>query len=418
MVTLAIEASHSSHTLPITADQPSAAFRALHVSAEPRTKSCFLTVYVQSKHPALDGLRFKSSPITIISKPSKKTVKLSSSAAALASSSPMSSPAHSPLVGTPRSLGSASGCAFEPYNPSTSCIEDGSLIALFNRINSQTVRTRYLFLDTHDSHQIIARNDAWSPLRIQLLHDPAATASPRVVRYGSIVQLLDPETHRLILGPVRIRRSDRGVLLDDATAGYSAPVGQMQKVVLEQINTADPTWALLPSMPPSTNDITFVADSLNVPDHLAWTMVSVHITTRTVSRLSSPTTLLFTPVGYLPHLESAIVLRDSELEFCVRGWRPGGMQILAILNARRIDCSLVSEACLTASGAWDEEVWRVRIASAHILATHPSITSGIEYSPVESIHAWIHELWTIGVEDGVATKLGENIPVLAYPSIA
>ncbi|CAO3656339.1 unnamed protein product [Mucor hiemalis] len=181
---------------------------------------------------------FVSKPISIISKPSKKTAKT--------------------------------------RNVST-CILANSPVSLFNRINSQTVRTKYM---TSSKNMLCAKNTTWSPFdiiivnqpkapqphkthrqqmtttvsgrftsRIQLAHPPpppppttsaplsnnnASSKMPIHVTYGTEIILRDSQTG--VQSPsLIIRKVDKGRI---AQCAYG-PVSQMQKIALQLASTID-----------------------------------------------------------------------------------------------------------------------------------------------------------------------------------
>jgi len=121
-----------------------ASFKFLHVTGTAKAKSFQLSLDIaEPPPPALtpDGTdpapgrvwaSFDSAPVTIISKPSKKTAKTRNIA---------------------------------------SCILAGGPVSLFNRINSQTVRTKYM---TIDHAQLCASNVSWSAFNVNVLHKPGA----------------------------------------------------------------------------------------------------------------------------------------------------------------------------------------------------------------------------------------------------
>ncbi|KAG1080061.1 hypothetical protein G6F42_023485 [Rhizopus arrhizus] len=98
---------------------------------------------------------FFSSPISIISKPSKKTAKA--------------------------------------RNIST-CLFTNSYVSLFNRINSQTVRTKYM---TSENKQLCAKHSSWSPFEIIVVRQPNQAANPEnhsvsvPITYGTEIILKD-----------------------------------------------------------------------------------------------------------------------------------------------------------------------------------------------------------------------------------
>ena len=115
-----------------------ASFKFLHVTGTAKSKSFQLALDIaeppnsvpdSAENAPLGRIwaSFESAPVTIISKPSKKTAKT-------------------------RNIGS--------------CILAGGPVSLFNRINSQTVRTKYM---TVDSGQISASNLAWSAFTVEVI---------------------------------------------------------------------------------------------------------------------------------------------------------------------------------------------------------------------------------------------------------
>ncbi|KAI8636747.1 hypothetical protein BD408DRAFT_425588 [Parasitella parasitica] len=204
---------------------------------------------------------YVSKPISIISKPSKKTAKT--------------------------------------RNVST-CILADSPVSLFNRINSQTVRTKYM---TSSNNMLCAKNTTWSPFdiiivnqpklpqshklparqqmtttasgrytsRIQLAHPPpppppsAAHAAqqqnkaPVHVTYGTEIILCDSQTG--VRSPsLIIRKVDKGRI---AQCAYG-PVSQMQKIALQLASTID-TQPVYLSAAGSMNDNSVNAASASEP---------------------------------------------------------------------------------------------------------------------------------------------------------
>ncbi|KAF8314984.1 hypothetical protein DL93DRAFT_2079626 [Clavulina sp. PMI_390] len=213
-------------------------FKYLHVGgASSKSKSFHLTLDIaapdlpspQNPTPASSTRRwasFESGAVTIISKPSKKTAKT--------------------------------------RNIST-CIMNGSSVSLFNRINSQTVRTKYM---TVDRAELAASNMSWSAFRIQILDDETGnpispvgnqpsdtprvggmnlaggiTATPTVIpthnrpiQYGARVVLTDEATG-ISSEPLIIRKVDKGKLQKPEPNGGSGLVSQMQKIALQRASS-------------------------------------------------------------------------------------------------------------------------------------------------------------------------------------
>ncbi|KAF8973690.1 hypothetical protein BDZ97DRAFT_1690944 [Flammula alnicola] len=185
-----------------------ASFKFLHVTGTAKAKSFQLSLDIaEPPPPALtpEGgdppsgrvwASFDSAPVTIISKPSKKTAKT-------------------------RNI--------------SSCILAGGPVSLFNRINSQTVRTKYM---TIDHAQLCASNVAWSAFNVNVVRKPgvqgaasSVVTGPQPVTYGCEIVLSD--THSGIsTSPLVIRKVDKGKVTHDE----GGPVSQMQKIALQRVN--------------------------------------------------------------------------------------------------------------------------------------------------------------------------------------
>ncbi|KAJ2849271.1 hypothetical protein IWW36_002745 [Coemansia brasiliensis] len=191
-----------------------ALFKSLHVTGMQKAKSFRLRLDLMTP-PGVSGqlvghdqsiwqspkpyVSLKSNPVAIISKPSKKTAKARNQ---------------------------------------SSCIREGSLISLFNRINSQTFRTKYLNVD-HNTNRWVAQSHNWSPLEVVVTSSKnsravvgqAGTANP--LYYGSEIVLV--ESRRNFRSPTMIiHKVERGRLVENACS----PVSQMQKIALQVKPTA------------------------------------------------------------------------------------------------------------------------------------------------------------------------------------
>ncbi|KAF8203134.1 hypothetical protein BJ912DRAFT_342730 [Pholiota molesta] len=185
-----------------------ASFKFLHVTGTAKAKSFQLSLDIAEPPPPSltpEGgdppsgrvwASFDSAPVTIISKPSKKTAKT-------------------------RNI--------------SSCILAGGPVSLFNRINSQTVRTKYM---TIDHAQLCASNVAWSAFNVNVVRKPGVPGAsstvvtgPQPVTYGCEIVLSD--THSGIsTSPLIIRKVDKGKVTHDE----GGPVSQMQKIALQRVN--------------------------------------------------------------------------------------------------------------------------------------------------------------------------------------
>ena len=137
-----------------------ASFKFLHVTGTAKAKSFQLSLDIaEPPPPALtpEGVEppsgrvwatFDSAPVTIISKPSKKTAKT-------------------------RNI--------------SSCILAGGPVSLFNRINSQTVRTKYM---TIDHAQLCASNVAWSAFNVNVVRRPGGLSANPGPGVGKMIKQL------------------------------------------------------------------------------------------------------------------------------------------------------------------------------------------------------------------------------------
>lgn len=201
-----------------------ASFKFLHVSGTAKAKSFQLSLDIAEPSPSSlsqEGgdqpsgrvwAAFDSAPVTIISKPSKKTAKT-------------------------RNI--------------SSCILAGGPVSLFNRINSQTVRTKYM---TIDNGLLCASNVAWSAFNVNVVRRPTEvppvgascdenrppathtllsffSGGPQPVTYGCEIVLSDT-TSGISTSPLIIRKVDKGKV----SADDGGPVSQMQKIALQRVN--------------------------------------------------------------------------------------------------------------------------------------------------------------------------------------
>lgn len=179
-------------------------FKFLHVTGTAKAKSFLLSLDIVDPPPSVSGdsneaapgrvwATFDSAPVTIISKPSKKTAKT-------------------------RNI--------------SSCILAGGPVSLFNRINSQTVRTKYM---TIESSQLCASNSAWSAFNVNVVRRPDDAppphGGPQPVTYGCEIVLSDSLSN-IATSPLIIRKVDKGRVSPED----GGPVSQMQKIALQRVN--------------------------------------------------------------------------------------------------------------------------------------------------------------------------------------
>ena len=176
-----------------------ACFKYLHINSSGRAKHFQLELSISDldTDPNPEAwARFRSNPITIISKPSKKTART---------------------------------------RTANNGILDHSQIALFNRINSQTVRTKYL---TTEDGFLATSSGSWTPFTVDLVPPrPPNTAVPSSITYGSRIIL---RSGSIETAPLRVRKVEkRGCAPDDNTV-----VSQMQKVALMKEDEDGKCWYL------------------------------------------------------------------------------------------------------------------------------------------------------------------------------
>lgn len=147
---------------------------------------------------------FESAPIGIISKPSKKTVKARSAA------------------------------VYQSAN---------TLVSLFNRINSQTIRTKYL---CSSRGRLSAQSRTWTAFRLVIAAQPDGGTDDGTLAYGSTIVLVDTEsgasTEPLVVCKVArgriippVGRASTGGDDNDEHSPYGK-VSQMQKVALMRVD--------------------------------------------------------------------------------------------------------------------------------------------------------------------------------------
>ncbi|KAI7903109.1 uncharacterized protein BX663DRAFT_486358 [Cokeromyces recurvatus] len=216
-------------------------FKYLFVNGTAKAKQFCLRVHLNNPpHPT-----FYSNPISIISKPSKKTTK--------------------------------------SRNIST-CLFNHSYVSLFNRINSQTVRTKYL---TTENNQFCAKHSSWSPFEIIILGQRSSSGGydgSVAITYGTEIILKDIHSNTSS-PPLIIRKVNKGQIIHDDSYGL---VSQMQKIVLQLASTTTPLYLnsngnpMTSSTYQHTNAWTnFVASKMEkdkterVDDYLCWTIIGI-----------------------------------------------------------------------------------------------------------------------------------------------
>ncbi|KAL0145695.1 p53-like transcription factor [Mucor lusitanicus] len=183
----------------------------------------------------------------------------------------------------------------------STCLFTNSYVSLFNRINSQTVRTKYM---TSENKQLCAKHSSWSPFEIIVVRQPNQAVNPEnhsvsvPITYGTEIILKDVNTG-VSSPPLIIRKVDKGHVVNNSYGLLS----QMQKIALQlsasatssstplylnanglamnspesdngNVNHNTSAWIdFIPSKAPSAANNTEKGEP--VDDYLCWTIVGI-----------------------------------------------------------------------------------------------------------------------------------------------
>ena len=130
-----------------------------------------------------------------------------------------------------------------------SCLTASDPFALYVRINSQTVRTKYLKMDGGaDNPSLVSRTGQWTPFKFQVVSRAVASPSdltsttrrypeydaltPDILTYGSIVRLVDLQTG-VKSEPVKLVKVEKNEILVREKEGH--PVSELQRVAFARV---------------------------------------------------------------------------------------------------------------------------------------------------------------------------------------
>lgn len=218
-----------------------ACFKSLHVTSASRSKSFHLKI------KANDGATLTSRPIAIVSKPSKKTTK-----------------------------GGKGGDA-------SSSIPSGTLVSFYNRVNSQTVRTKFL---GNEMGQLSARNSTWTPFTIDIVENGRIKVfdAPTPILYGQEVILRDLESG-FCSEVLLLQKADKSPNSSEGLEG--SPVTHLQKITLQSKERPGHFLTVSQSLFGSSDPLLSFQRPVKGPDAasedlMCWSIVGIEKTTLSI----------------------------------------------------------------------------------------------------------------------------------------
>jgi len=264
------------------------------------------------------------------------------------------------------------------WPPPTVTITSGSMVSLFNRVNSQTVRTKFVCAE---SGRLAGKGTTWSAVQIYLAPhgtamqptppDAAAAAADGggrpaslfAITYGSPVILRCVDTN-IWSDPLVVHKVVDNVIVPNC----SGPVSQMQKVALEHAGRPNQFLSLPAEDQPGCGPFlcfqTAGAAGAALGVNLQWTIVGVERTVFRFAQPSEPFAPHVTPLANVTHA----ALNTTVVELHGRNFRPGTVVCLGstplftrVLSADRISCILP-----TTPAAGDRLVEQPPMPGAHV----------------------------------------------------